>query len=178
MMSTLICGRKRLALASLALLSLAGCSSTFKQPEAAAPHAAVVVTFLGGEVNRSTRWVEFGYQPGVAVCDGKKGGKDCNKAIEGKFEQGKRDLHFRIPADQEVTISPFGIMSSSYKNDGVTTTRSVTFCFGDAYTVTAKAGDQLHYYYAYDPAQKACGTKKAEEVQTAENGADSTGTSP
>jgi len=167
-MSTLICKRRWFALGSLALLSLAGCSSTFKQPEAEAPHAAVVVTFLGGEVNPSTRWVEFGYQPGVAVCNGKKAGKKCNKAIEGKFVQGERDLHFRVPADQEVTISPFGIMSSSYDNNGVTITRSVTFCFGDAYTVTAKAGDKLHYFYAYDPAQKACGTKRADELQAEE----------
>ena len=153
-----------LAAGSLAILSLGGCSSTFKQPTAEAPHAKVVVTFLGGDVNPSTRWVEFGYQPGVAVCKGKKAGKKCNKAIEGKFEQGKRDLHFRIPTNEEVTISPFGIMSSSYSNNGVTTTRSVTFCFGDAYTVTAKTGDELHYFYAYDPAQKACGTKRADEL--------------
>jgi hypothetical protein len=152
-----------LAAGSLAVLSLGGCSNTFQQPAAEAPHAAVVVTFLGGEVD-STRWVDFGYQPGVAVCEGKTPGKKCKKAVEGKFEQGKRDLAFRIPADQEVTISPFGIISSSYKNDGVTTTSSVTFCLGDDYTVTAKAGDKLHYFYAYDPEKKACGSKPADEV--------------
>jgi hypothetical protein len=152
------------AAGSLAVLALGGCNYTFKQPAAEAPHAAVIVTYLGGEVNPSTRWVEFGYQPGVTVCEGRKPGKKCKKAVDGNFEQGKRDLAFRIPADQEVTISPFGIISSSYSNNGVTTTRSMTYCLGEDYTVTAKAGDKLHYFYAYDPAKKACGTKRADEL--------------
>lgn len=163
-MNTFVRTSTWLAASSLAVLSLGGCSSKFKQPEAEAPHAVVVVTFLGGEVNPSTRWVEFGYQPGVAVCEGKKGGEKCKKAVEGRFEQGKRDLAFRIPANQEVTISPFGIMSSSYRNDGVTTTSSVTFCFDDAYTITAKAGDKIHYFYSYDPEQKACGTTRMDDM--------------
>jgi len=150
------------ALGSLALLAL-GCNK-FKQPAAEAPHAAVVVTFLGGELKPGAEYVAFGYTPGVVVCKGKKTTPKCSKYVEGRFEKKSRDLPFRIPADQEVTITPLALVASSYKNDGVTISTSQTYCYGNAHTVTAKAGDQLHYFYAYDPEKQACGSKPADEV--------------
>jgi len=150
------------AAGSLALLSLAGCH-TFKQPDAEAPHAVVTVTYLGGKADPQTGYVAFGYGPGVNVCKGKMARLDCKKSVTGQIAQDRK-LTFRIPADQEITISPFGLISSSYKNDGVHSTTTRTFCFGDAYTVTAKAGDRLDYYYAYDAERQMCGTKRADEV--------------
>jgi hypothetical protein len=150
------------AAGSLALLSLA--CNTFKQPAAEAPHAVAVVTFLGGELRPGAEYFAFGYSPGVVVCKGKKTTPKCTKYVEGKFEKKSRDLPFRIPAEEEVTITPLALVDSSYKNDGVTITTSRTYCYGNAHTVTAKAGDKLHYFYAYDPEKKACGSKPADEV--------------
>ena len=147
---------------SLALLSLTGCH-TFKQPDATAPHAVVTVTYLGGKADPQTGYVAFGYRPGVNVCKGKKAGLDCKKSATGQIGKDRK-LTFRIPVDQELTISPFGLISSSYKNDGVTATSTRTFCFGDAYTVTAKPGDKLDYFYAYDAERQMCGTKRADEL--------------
>lgn len=147
---------------ALTLLSLTGCH-TFKQPDATDPHAVVTVTYLGGEVNPQTGYVAFGYRPGVNVCKGKKAGLDCKKSVAGQIGQDRK-LTFRIPAGQELTITPLGLVSSSYKNDGVTATTTKAFCLGEAYTVTAQAGDKLDYYYAYDAEQKACGSKRADEL--------------
>jgi len=156
-----------LAAGSLALLSLS--CTTFKQPAAEAPHAVVVITYLGGELAPNGR-IAFGYWPGVNACKGKKAGLKCKKGPKDLPIEG-RDVTFRIPVDEEVTISPYGLIDSSYKNDGVTITTKQTYCFGDPFTVTAKAGDKYHFLYAYDPAQNACGTKRAEEVEATEEAA-------
>lgn len=161
-MSCTLRGCGRYAAVALTLLSLAGCG-TFKQPDATAPHAVVTVTYLGGKEDPHTGYVAFGYGPGVNVCKGKKAGLDCKKSATGQIGKDRK-LTFRIPADQEITISPFGLISSSYKNDGVQATSTRTFCFGESYTVTAQAGDRLDYFYAYDAERQMCGSKRADEV--------------
>lgn len=138
----------------LPLLLLSGCVK-FKQPEADAPHAVVVGTYLGGGIDPRSGYIAYGYRPGVNVCKGKSSRLSCKKSIAGQIAQDRK-LTFRIPVDRKVTMSPFGLIASSLDVFGTSTK---TYCFGEPLTVTAKAGEVYHYAYLYDPARKGCATK-------------------
>ncbi len=138
-----------------ATLFCTGCYK-YKQPTADAPHATVIGTYLGGAPNEETGYVAFGYVPGVRVCKGKKGGKNCNKSATGPLDQ--RTFTFRIHTGREMTVTPAGLLDSRYTNDGMTTTYTETWCFGEPFTVTPAPGDVYSYAYEYDPNSSKCGS--------------------